>query len=86
MRQIIFYVTTRVHEDCHTTCPRCGVEVIARFTPKVTLDGAASAWTVDHRKPRCGDEILDRIDWASEDLVWTPVLPPGPLYIPHSRI
>ncbi len=73
MTQIISVLTMPGPEDCHTRCPRCGVAVIAHFTPKVTLKGAASAWTVRHSEPQCRDEALDRIDWSSEDIDWSPV-------------
>ena len=86
MSRVIYFVTMRVHGDCRSKCPRCGVEVIAKFTPKVTPDGAASAWTVMHSEPRCADDIADQIDWASEDFDWTPVIPEGPSYTPRSRI
>jgi len=63
-----------IHGDCRSKCLRCGVGVIAKFTPKVTLNGVASAWTVTHTAPRCRDDIFDRIDWSSEDFDWSPVL------------
>jgi len=74
MTRIISVLTIPVHGDCSTACPRCGVEVTAKFTPRVGLNGVASAWTVTHTAPRCRDDVLDRIDWSSEDFDWLPVL------------
>ena len=83
MTRIISVVTMPIHGDCRSKCPLCGVEVIAKFTPKVTLNGAASAWTVRHADPRCRDDVLDRIDWASEDFDWSPVVPEDPPFTPR---
>ena len=74
MTRLISVVTMPIHGDCRIKCPRCGVEVTARFTPKVSLRGVASAWTVIHADPRCRDDVLDRIDWSSEDFKWSAAL------------
>jgi hypothetical protein len=74
MARIISVVTMPIHGDCRSKCPCCGVEVTARFTPKVTASGVTSAWSVAHAEPRCREDVLDRIDYSSEDFEWSAVL------------